>query len=300
VDEHGQAETGERAEDLRERTRDTLDQTRRMFQSMADKARERGDSQGTVRFEHLASAAEHATARVAGVGQRGTAKPRGPASSPTTTRVLLVDDHELAREALRAVLTPEQGFQIVGEADTGETAVQLAHRLRPHLVLMDVRMPGMDGVAATRAILAELPATRVVILTSHEQRPIVLQAMRAGAAGYLTKGATSQELLATVRAALGGERRVQASLAADLLSQDAQGDTPVGAPQLSERELEVLQLMAAGQSNAGIAYALSVSLNTAKTHVQHLLRKLDAVDRASAVARAAALGLLSETPPPVR
>lgn len=292
MDENGPADAGKPPQDMRERTLDTLDQTRRMFQSMAGKARRRGDSQATLRYEHLVSAAEHASARVADV-QRRTSEPRGRPPAVTTTRVLLVDDHDLAREALRAVLAPEQGFEIVGEADSGEPAVRLAHRLQPDLVLMDVRMPGMGGVAATRAILSKLPATRVVILTSHEQRPIVLEALRAGAAGYLTKGASTQEVLAIVRAALAGERRVQGTLAADLLSDQTRGDT-AAAPQLSERELEVLRRMAEGRSNAEIAHGLSVSLNTAKTHVQHVLRKLDAVDRASAVARAAALGLLGD------
>jgi DNA-binding NarL/FixJ family response regulator len=299
VDGHGQAETGEPAENIGQRTFDTLDHTRRVFQSIADNARSRGDLGGAARYERLAAAAEQAGARADAFRHRWTAEPRRPAPGPTTTRVLLVDDHELAREALRAVLTPEQGFEIVGEADTGETAVRLARRLRPELIVMDVRMPGMDGVAATRAILEELPATRVVVLTSHEQRPVLLEALRAGAAGYLTKGASTQEVLAIVRASVAGERRVQGSLAADLLSQDSPGDTPTGAPRLSERELEVLRLMADGRSNAEIAATLSVSINTARTHVQHVLRKLDAVDRASAVAHGAGRGLLGQRLPPV-
>jgi DNA-binding NarL/FixJ family response regulator len=206
--------------------------------------------------------------------------------------VVLVDDHELAREALRSVLTPEQGFVIVGEASDGQTAVRLAHRLRPDLVLMDVRMPGMDGLAATRAILAELPETKIVVLTSHEQRPLVLDALRAGVAGYLLKGASKREVLDIIRAALAGERRVQGSLTADLLDQEARSPSPTPGVPLSQRELEVIRLLAAGHGNAEIARTLCVSINTVKTHVQHIVRKLDAADRTSAVARAAALGLL--------
>ena len=216
------------------------------------------------------------------------------------TRALLVDDHELAREALRAVLTPEQGFQVVGEAADGHAALGLARRLRPDLVLMDVRMPQIDGVAATQRLLAELPRTRVVMLTSYEQRSLVLDALRAGAAGYLLKGASKEEVLATVRAAMLGERRVQGSLAADLLGEEAGATTLAGRPPLSERELEVVRLMAAGQTNAEIARRLQVSPNTAKAHVHHVLRKLGVADRTSAVARAAALGLLADPLPPRR
>jgi DNA-binding NarL/FixJ family response regulator len=212
-------------------------------------------------------------------------------------RVLLVDDHELAREAMRSVLSPEQGFHVVGEAGDGATAIRLVHELAPALVVMDVQMPGIDGLVATRTILAEQPGVRVVILTSYEQRPLVLEALRAGAAGYLLKGATKQEVLATVRAILAGERRIQSSLAIALLVEDCRGGVaPTVTTALTPRQLEIVRLIAAGRSNSEIAVAQRLTLNTVKTHVRHILQKLEATDRANAVARAAALGLLPGEP----
>jgi DNA-binding NarL/FixJ family response regulator len=184
----------------------------------------------------------------------------------------------------------------VGEAADGDTAVKMARELRPDLVLMDVRLPGMDGLAATRTVLTELTKATVVMLSSYQDRTFVLEALRAGASGYVLKGASKQELLAIVHAAMAGERRIQASLGTSLLQQEASeaGSTNGRSTQLlSDRELEVLRLMAQGQTNAAIGHRLHLSVNTVKTHVQHLLLKLDAPDRAAAVARAAALGLLS-------
>lgn len=218
------------------------------------------------------------------------AAPRPPA------RVLLADDHELAREALRSVLSREADLEVVGEARDGREAVDLARRLGPDLILMDVRMPGLDGLAATRAVRAALPATRVVILTSHEHGRYVVEALRAGAAGYLLKGASKQEVIATIRAVLAGGVHVQPELAGALLGQFARGEAPA-AHGLSPRELEVVRRMAQGRTNTMIGRELHLTLNTIKTHVSHILRKLDAADRAQAVARAAALGLL-ETPRP--
>ena len=210
-------------------------------------------------------------------------------------RVLLADDHELAREALRSVLTREPDLEVMGEARDGQEAVDLARRLQPDLVVMDVRMPGLDGLAATRVLLDVLPSARVVMLTSSEQRAYALEALRAGAAGYLLKGATKQEVLATLRDALAGEVRVQPEVAGPLLGQLARGETPT-AHGLSAREVEVLRLLAHGTTNEAIGRALHLSLNTVKTHVSHILAKLDAPDRAAAAARAAALGLLEENP----
>ncbi len=218
-------------------------------------------------------------------------------TAPPTTpaRVLLADDHELAREALRSVLSREPDLCIVGEARDGAEAVALTQRLRPDLVVMDLRMPGLDGLAATREIRAALPETRIVVLTAYEQRAYVLAALRAGASGYLFKGATRQELLATLRAALAGQVQVQAAIAGPLLGQLARGEAPAPQhPGLTARELAVLQRIARGQTNEAIGREMQLTLNTVKTHVAHILRKLDAADRAQAVARAAALGLLDE------
>jgi DNA-binding NarL/FixJ family response regulator len=214
-------------------------------------------------------------------------------SAPPPVRVLLADDHELAREALRSVLAREPDFAIVGEARDGQEAVALARRVQPDVVIMDLRMPGLDGIAATRQVLAAVPATRVVVLTSLEQRAYVLEALRAGATGYLLKGATTHEVLATLRAARAGGVRVQPELAGGLLAEVARGEAPA-AHGLSPRELAVVRLLAQGRTNAAIGRELHLTLNTVKTHVSHILQKLDAADRAQAVARAAALGLLDD------
>ena len=211
----------------------------------------------------------------------------------TRARVLLADDHELVREALRSVLARESDLEVVGEARDGPEALEMARRLRPDIVIMDVRMPKLDGLAATRATLAAVPSARVVVLTSYENRAYVLDALRMGAAGYLLKGATKQEVLATLRAALAGDVHVQADVAARVLGQLAR--TGISQDRdLSTREVAVLRLMADGHTNDAIGRELCITLNTVKTHVAHVLRKLEAADRAHAVARAAALGLLED------
>jgi DNA-binding NarL/FixJ family response regulator len=234
---------------------------------------------------------------------RAEGPPAPGAAGAAPARVLVADDHELAREALLSVLAREPDLAVVGEARDGHEAVALARRLRPDLVLMDLRMPGLDGLQATRAVLAEVPGVRVVVLTSLEARAVVLEALRAGAAGYLPKGATTAEVLATLRDVLAGAVRVQPDLAARLLAEEAQGaaapPAPPPADALTARELEVLRLVARGRSNDEIGAALHLTRNTVKTHVARLLRKLDAADRAQAVARAAARGLLGgEGAPP--
>lgn len=211
--------------------------------------------------------------------------------SDRPVRVLLADDHELAREAMRSVLTREPDLRVVGEAADGRAALALARELRPDLVLMDLRMPGLDGLAATRAIVEASPSTRVVVLTSLETRAHLLEALRVGAAGYLLKGATKQEVIETLRAALAGEVRVQPSLAAGLLQDVARG-APAAGHGLTPREVDVLRLVARGLTNDAIARQLGLTVNTVKTHLSHLLRKLDVPDRAAAVARAIPLGLL--------
>ncbi len=205
-------------------------------------------------------------------------------------RVVLVDDHELAREALHAVLAREPDFVVCGEAGDGRSAVALVQRLRPDLVVMDLRMPELDGLAATRAILAAAPATRVVVLTSADTRVHLLEALGAGAVGFLPKGTTRRELLDALRAALAGEVRAQTG---GTMPRDPSAERAPPAPHwLTAREVAVLRLIARGRTNHAIGRELGVSENTVKTHVSHLMRKLDAPDRAAAVARAAELGLL--------
>jgi DNA-binding NarL/FixJ family response regulator len=287
----GQPDRGEA-----DRTLDTAARTAQVFRSVIETARTNGDVALVARLNALALDVEE---RLEWLRTLHRGAPVVP--SPTrAARVLLVDDHELSREALRSVLRAEQGFTVVGEAGDGDSAVRLARQVRPDLVLMDVRLPGMDGLAATRALLAEQTEATVVMLSSYQDRAFVLEALRAGASGYVLKGASKQELLAIVHAALAGERRIQASLSTTLLQEEASGAGAIGggsAQLLSDRELEVLRLMAQGQTNTAIGHRLHLSVNTVKTHVQHLLRKLDAPDRAAAVARAAALGLLSAPAP---
>jgi DNA-binding NarL/FixJ family response regulator len=215
-----------------------------------------------------------------------------------STRVLIVDDHELAREALVSILGREPDLEVVGEASDGETAVALAGRLRPDLVLMDVRMPGLDGLAATQRIKRELPETRILVLTTYDTQESVLAGLRAGADGYVLKGASKQELLGAIRAILRGEQSVQPALAASILRRVAHGEGQAVAaqPPLTDRQRAVLLLVAAGRSNPEIAQELHVSLNTVKTHVVHVLRRLGVTDRTQAAVRAAQLGLLDEEP----
>lgn len=209
-------------------------------------------------------------------------------------RVLIVDDHELAREALISILGRERDLNVVGEATAGDTATALARRLRPDVVLMDVRMPGMDGLAATRTIKTELPNTRVLLLTTYDSEEYVLEGLRAGADGYLLKGASKREVLGAIRAVLRGERLVQPALATSILQRvaTARDRTAPAGTELTDRQRDVLRLVAAGRSNPEIARELHVSLNTIKTHVVHLLRRLGVTDRTQAAVRAAQLGLL--------
>lgn len=221
---------------------------------------------------------------------------RDLAEETAPARVLIVDDHELAREALVSVLGRESDLEVVGEASDGETAVALAGRLRPDLVLMDVRMPGMDGLAATRAIKRELPETRVLVLTTYDTQESVLEGLRAGADGYLLKGASKHELVGAIRAVLRGEQAVQPGLAASILRRMAQdrGQAVAAEPALTDRQCDILRLVAAGRSNPEIAAELHVSLNTVKTHVVHVLRRLGVTDRTQAAVRAAQLGILDD------
>jgi DNA-binding NarL/FixJ family response regulator len=183
---------------------------------------------------------------------------------------------------------------VVGEASDGESAVALAGRLRPDLVLMDVRMPGMDGLAATQALKRGLPETRILVLTTYDTQESVLAGLRAGADGYLLKGASKQELLGAIRALLRGEQAVQPGLAASMLRRMARDrvQNTAAQPPLTVRQCDILRLVAAGRSNPEIAAELHVSPNTVKTHVVHVLRRLGVADRTQAAVRAAQLGLL--------
>jgi DNA-binding NarL/FixJ family response regulator len=217
----------------------------------------------------------------------------------TPVRVLLVDDQALFREALATLLATHNGITIVGEAGNGAEALARAAELAPDVVLMDLRMPVLDGVAATRRLRAEHPGVRVIALTTFDDDEDVFAALRAGAVGYLLKDVSSARLIEAVRAAARGESVLQPSVAAKVVARFAQLPEAPAEPRpqplvvpLSERELEVLRLLADGHSNREIASALFLAEGTVKNHVTNLLGKLGARDRTQAALRARDLGLL--------
>ncbi len=210
--------------------------------------------------------------------------------------VLIADDQRLMREGLATLLSLAPDIRIVGQAADGAEAIDLARQLRPDVILMDIQMPGTDGVAATQTIHLELPDTRVIILTTFDDDEYLLTGLRAGACGYLLKDMPSEQLAQAIRAAARGESPIGPAVARKLVSMVARMPAalaPVPLPDpLSERELEVLRLMAQGFSNKEIAETLVIAEGTAKNHVSNILGKLDARDRAHAVTRGQELGLL--------
>ena len=210
-------------------------------------------------------------------------------------RVLIVDDQPLARAGFKAVLEATGTVAVVAEAESGDQAVQLARRHDPDVVLMDVRMPGMDGIEATR----RMPNQKVLILTTFGLDDYIIEALRAGASGFLLKDAPVEELIRAVRAVAAGDAQLSPSVTKRLLDQvgrrlpaAVQRDTDSLA-ELTEREREVLRLLAAGMSNAEIAAALVVSEPTVKTHVSSVLQKLGLRDRVQAVIYAYENGLVT-------
>jgi DNA-binding NarL/FixJ family response regulator len=204
--------------------------------------------------------------------------------------LLIADDHPVVRNGLRGIFTGDPDFEVLGEAASGVEAVALAVARRPQVVLMDLRMPGGDGVSAIRALAERLPTTRVLVLTTYGDDGDVLAAIDAGATGYLLKDAPREELLRGVRAAARGESVLSPSVAATVLGR-------VRAPEpeapLSPRELEVLTLVARGATNREAAARLFISEATVKTHLLHVYAKLGVNDRAAAVAAGYERGLLS-------
>jgi DNA-binding NarL/FixJ family response regulator len=203
-------------------------------------------------------------------------------------RVLLVDDDHLMRAGLKAVLSSDPAIKVIGEASDGRLAVQRASVLAPDVVLMDVRMPGMDGIAATRELLGTAPATRVVILTTFEQDDYVFAALRAGASGFLLKRCRPEELLAAVHTVAAGDALLSPSVTRVVIDRMAREPAPdlIARERLGEltgREREVLELLACGRSNGEIAAALVIEESTVKTHVKRVLAKLGLRDRIQAV-----------------
>ena len=201
-------------------------------------------------------------------------------------RVLTVDDHPLLRDGIAAVLDTEPDMRVVGEAGNGAEAVERHRALKPDVTLMDVQMPVLNGIEAIRAICAESPHARIVVLTTYDGDVQALRALQAGACGYLLKSTLRKELLETIRAVHAGRTRIPPDIAAALSDH-------LGEDQLTGREVEVLRHVASGRGNRQIAGELSISEETVKTHMRSILSKLSANDRTHAVTIAQKRGILS-------
>jgi DNA-binding NarL/FixJ family response regulator len=218
-------------------------------------------------------------------------------------RVLIADDQTLVREGFRMILDVQEDIDVVGEAADGVEAVARARELRPDVVLMDVRMPGRDGLEATRDLVRELPDTQVLILTTFDLNEYVYEAMRSGASGFLLKDVPRRQLIEGVRTVAAGEALLAPAITRRLIEQFVRRPPasvrplPAKLGTLTPRELEVLKLVAGGRSNAEIAAALFVSEATVKTHVAHALSKLDLRDRVQAVVFAYETGLIEAGDP---
>jgi DNA-binding NarL/FixJ family response regulator len=208
--------------------------------------------------------------------------------SAQRVRVLLVDDDDLMRAGLRAVLSSDKGVTVVGEASDGRGSIELVRKLAPDVVLMDVRMPDLDGISATRELLARSPEVKVVILTTFEQDDYVFGALRAGASGFLLKRTKPEELIAAIHTIAAGDSLLSPSVTRRVIERMAEEPVPErsGGERLDEltpRELEVLELIARGLSNSEIAAAFVIEQSTVKTHVKRILMKLRLRDRVQAV-----------------
>ncbi|HEV7812484.1 MAG TPA: response regulator transcription factor [Leifsonia sp.] len=211
-------------------------------------------------------------------------------------RVIVADDHPIVRSGIAALLSLADDIDVVAEAANGADAVALAQEHRPDIVLMDLRMPVLDGpefdgAAATARIIETVPGTRVLILTTYETDDHILGAIEAGASGYLLKAAPQEEILAGVRSVVGGQTVLAPAIAAKLVAR-MRSDALPARPKLSARELDALRLVAAGNSNASVAARLFISEATVKTHLLHVFEKLGVSDRTRAVTLALELGLL--------
>jgi DNA-binding NarL/FixJ family response regulator len=207
-----------------------------------------------------------------------------------TIRILIVDDHGVVRQGLRMYLALDPDLEVVGEAGDGLEAIRLAHQRKPHVVLMDLMMPVMDGITATEAIRRELPEVEVIALTSVLEDASVVGAVRVGAIGYLLKDTQADELCRAIKAAAAGQVQLSPQAAARLLSEIRAPDNP---DKLTERENDVLRLLALGKANKEIAADLQISETTVKTHVSNILMKLRVPSRTQAALYAVRTGLVS-------
>jgi DNA-binding NarL/FixJ family response regulator len=207
----------------------------------------------------------------------------------TTIRLLIADDHPVVRDGLRGMLASEADFEVVGEATSGAEAVALAERERPDVVLMDLQMPGVDGATATAEIAKRFPETRVLVLTTYDTDADILRAVEAGATGYLLKDAPKERLFPAIRSAARGETVLAPAVATRLVHR-----MRVPAEEaLTSREIEVLELVARGSSNADVAARLFISEATVKTHLLHIFGKLGVGDRTAAVVSAMERGIIA-------
>ena len=212
-------------------------------------------------------------------------------------RVLIADDHPLFRDGLTALLTDETDTELTGAATTGTEAVDLARDTQPDVVVMDLHMPGLNGIEATRRIVADSPHIAVLVLTMFDDDDSIFAALRAGARGYLLKGADREQIRRAIQAAASGEIIFSAGLAGRMLGFTTSSTPPPVFPQLTDRERQVLELVAQGRANVAIAARLSLSHKTVRNHVSNILTKLQVADRAQAIvqARDAGLGHQSRT-----
>ena len=218
------------------------------------------------------------------------------------TRILIADDHAMVREGTRKLLEQETDFEVVAEVADGEAAVEAARQLAPDIALIDVAMPRMDGIEATRRIKAECPNTTVLILSAYDDDQFIFSLLEAGAAGYLLKRAQSRELVASIRAVSEGESVLDPSILRKVMTRFApsRARAPAaepGSPELTERELKILQLMTRGLGNKEIAAALNLSIRTIQTHVGQIFEKLNVSSRTEAVVLALKKNLVTlDTP----
>lgn len=214
--------------------------------------------------------------------------------TPPQIRVIIADDHPLFRDGLRVMFESEPDLELVGEAATGLEAVALASRLKPDVALMDIKMPDLDGIEATRRVMAESPTTRVLIVTMFEDDDSVLTAMRAGARGYVVKGMRSADAIRAIRAVAEGEAIFSPAIAGRLISMlsEASPAARLGVfPELTERERQTLELIAQGHKNSVIAERLHLSPKTVRNYVTSILDKLQLADRSQAIVKAREAGL---------
>ena len=221
--------------------------------------------------------------------------PGGGRHNERVIRVLIADDQELVRTGFRVILETEGDIEVVAEAENGHEAIRQAALVKPEVVLMDIRMPVLDGLAATEQILRQPDPPTIVVLTTFDQNEYIYRALRAGAAGFLLKDAPSSRLIAAVRVAATGDSLIEPSITQRLVERFAQPGSASGIParlaQLTARELDVLRLISRGLSNAEIGHELFISDTTVKTHITRLLQKLDLRDRAQAIVLAYQTGL---------